>query len=314
MSIRKSVVLTTSARRGPGLASSDAPRWPVPGAALGPDAPLDEGGARGAGHAAPTWPELTTHGAGPTTGGRADTGPDAVRRSPGIVPCLPGCRPAGSARPGPARRPTRPRPPWRRRRRRSRSRPAVAPASHRHRRPAGISRAGRIAEGADGQILHRPVLVDGDALAAHPAERLVDGARGSRSAAPPRRGPRPAPHLDRDRTVASTVTVARPAVWPVTSTRRPGPGRAGPPGPSGGARSTAASAQPAPRRSADDRRAGDATSSTPSPGATERHRLALAVQRVDARGRRHPQHPGAVGAQPGGDRRALRAAPHHVLP
>ena len=112
----------------------------------------------------------------------------------------------------------------------------------------GVSPCREDPERPDREVEHRAVAVHGDPLAADPAERLVDrpdavGAERHRVEDLAR------PHLDPDRPVVAHRHRARPPEGPVTSTRVPGPMR--PRASLERRHHTAASAQPAPRRSAD---------------------------------------------------------------
>ena len=111
----------------------------------------------------------------------------------------------------------------------------------------------------------------------------------------------------------------RPWRWPrrpsgdrtVTGTARPR--RAPAPRPSRAARRTAASAQPAPRRSADTGGPGTATSSTTRPGATDATALTHRSRPAEPGVRATRSTPDPVGAHTGRDRGALRPVAHHVL-
>ena len=226
----------------------------------------------------PTWPDTTSQSPARTIGVYGPTGFDMPvslhrRRQRQRVPVG---QSVGRARVRARRRRPPPRTP-------RRSRCTGGPVG---RRRSSTSIGGHVdgpqdAEGADREVVHLAVVVDGDALGRHPAQRHVGGAgavgaqhdlveRVARSH--PRRGRcrrRRSRRLGRRR-----PSSGRP--------RAPSPPRAP-------ARSTTASAQPAARRSDRRRRAGDVDLLDHQPGGDR------GDGRGDARGADHPEDAGAVG-------------------
>ena len=155
------------------------------------------------------------------------------------------------------------------------------------------------AERADREIDRHAVLVDGEPLRAHPAERHVGGADAVA-----------AQHDRVERTTATHAHVHRPvsvdrralAVAPLGDRTRPL--RAGS---ASEASSTAASAQPAPRKRSRCR-------AVPHVDLDDLERRRVAPDHVGDAGRaRDPDHAAAVGRIAGRDRRSLRSVPHDVL-